>query len=160
MKKLEIVAKISVCNYDELNESEKNLIDSAKKTTQNSYAPYSQFQVGSAVLLGNGEIVTGSNQENAAYPSGLCAERTAIFYANSKYPDQRVMAIAVAASSKGEFTKSAISPCGSCRQVLYETELRYKQPIRLLLYGSKEIVIVNNVRDLLPLSFSDSSLRL
>ncbi len=118
MKQINLTTKITVYSYEECTEIEKKLIDAAKHATSNAYAPYSHFSVGASLLLENGKIITGSNQENAAYPSGLCAERTAVFYANAQYPDQKIEAMAVAAFYNGEFTNDIISPCGSCRQVL------------------------------------------
>ena len=116
MKQINLTTKISVYTYDECSEIEKSLIDAAKEATSNAYVPYSHFHVGAALLLENGEIITGNNQENAAYPSGLCAERTAVFYANAQYPDQKIEAMAVAAFYNGQFTTDLVSPCGSCRQ--------------------------------------------
>ena len=138
MKQINLTTKITVYSYDECTEVEKNLIDAAKEATSNAYAPYSNFHVGAALLLENGKIVTGNNQENAAYPSGLCAERTAVFYANAQYPDQKIEAIAVAAYYNGQFTDDLISPCGSCRQVLLEVESRYNSPVKILLYKNGE----------------------
>ena len=155
MKKLNITAKIQICNYSELNPEEKNLIDCAKDACSRAYAPYSQFQVGAAALLANGEIVTGNNQENVAFPSGLCAERTALFYAHSQYPEQAVKSLAVAAYTQGDFIEKPISPCGACRQVILETEMRSKSPVRIFLYGKKEIYIVEGIGDLLPLAFNE-----
>lgn len=153
MKKLEIVTKIIIFSYTELSEKEKKLIDMAKHAAKDAYAPYSQFKVGSAVLLENGEIITGNNQENIAYPSGMCAERVALYHANATFPDVKVEAIAVAAYFEGDYTEK-ISPCGSCRQVLQEVENRYKSPVRVLLYGKNEVYIIESARDLIPLSFS------
>ena len=154
MKNFEILTKITICVYDELNKTEKVLVDAAKEVLKGAYSPYSQFQVGAAILLKNNEIVCGSNQENVAYPSGLCAERTALFYANSKYPDQAIDTIAIAAFTKGAYTEQPITPCGACRQVILEAQNRYKHPIRIILYGEKEIYIIEKITDLLPLSFS------
>jgi len=153
MKYFNIATKIQICNYEELFLEEKYLIDFAKEASSRAYAPYSQFQVGAAVLLANGEIVTGSNQENVAFPSGLCAERTALFYANSQYPEQAVKSLAIAAYTQGDFIDKPISPCGACRQVILETEMRYHSPIRILLYGKSEIYIIEGINDLLPLAF-------
>jgi cytidine deaminase len=153
MKELKISAKIRVCDYNELNPDEKNLIDAAKEAVMRAYAPYSRFQVGAAALLANNEIVTGNNQENVAYPSGLCAERTALFYANSRFPDAAVDALAVAAYTNGDFTEEPVSPCGSCRQVILEAQNRYNHPVRIMLYGKKGIYIIEKITDLLPLSF-------
>jgi len=153
MKKFKITTKIQIICYSELLSEEKCLIDMAKNSCSRAYAPYSQFQVGAAVLLANGEIITGNNQENAAFPSGLCAERTAMFYANSQYPEQAVKSIAIAAYTQGDFVERPVSPCGACRQVILETELRFRSPIRIYLYGKKEIYIIEGIKDLLPLAF-------
>lgn len=158
MKELNIPAKITVCSYDELSNIEKNLIDLAKKASNKSYAPYSKFQVGAAVLLENGEIITGNNQENAAYPSGLCAERVTLFFANANFPDVPVKIIALAAQAGGDFTESQVAPCGACRQVILETENRFDTPIRLLMYGKEGVYIVNSIKDILPLHFDKSSM--
>jgi cytidine deaminase len=154
MEELKIIAKIRVCDYNELTSVEKNLIDAAKTAVKQAYAPYSQFQVGAAVLLANDAIITGSNQENIAYPSGLCAERTALFYANSQFPDEMVEALAVAACTKGDYVEEPVTPCGSCRQVMLEVQNRYHHPVKVLLYGKKAVYIIEKVTDLLPLSFS------
>ena len=126
--------------------------------TKRSYAPYSKFSVGAAARLNNDVIVTGTNQENAAYPSGLCAERTTLFYANSQYPDQAVATLAVAARTERDFLDAPIPPCGACRQVILETEKRFNQPMRILLYGKEEVYEVKSIRDLLPLSFDGSEM--
>ena len=159
MKKLTITAIINCLTYDELKESDKQLINAAKESTNDSYVPYSQFAVGAAARLVNGIVVRGSNQENAAYPSGICAERTTLFYANSTYPDQAVDTLAVAAYAKGKFIDIPISPCGACRQVILEVEKRYDHPVRILLYGSNEIYEIRSIRDLLPLSFDEDFLK-
>ena len=158
MKKIKLEIEIGTCTYTELSEEDRELIDQAKMATTRSYAPYSRFKVGAAALLENGIIVTGTNQENAAYPSGLCAERTTLFYANSQYPDQAVKALAIAARTENGFLESPIPPCGACRQVLMETEQRFNQPMKILLYGEKEIFIINGTKDLLPLSFGSEFL--
>ncbi|MCD8318460.1 MAG: cytidine deaminase, partial [Paraprevotella sp.] len=125
---------------------------------QSRYAPYSRFNVGAAARLDNGVIVTGSNQENAAFPSGLCAERTALFYANARYPEQSVKELAVAAFSNGTFLKVPIPPCGACRQVILGIEERYKQPIRILLFGEEGTYVVDSVKALLPLQFTGETM--
>lgn len=158
MKDFNVTTKIMVCSFDELSDDEKNLILAAKRATQNSYSPYSNFKVGAAVLLSNGEILSGSNQENAAYPSGLCAERTTIFYANSLHPDSPITTLAIAAHTRGGFTPTPAAPCGACRQVILESETRYKQPIRILLYGDNEIYMAESIRALLPLCFTSDDL--
>ena len=160
MKDLTITAIIKVYQYDELNEADRALVTTAKEATARSYVPYSHFSVGAAALLGNGTVVTGTNQENAAYPSGLCAERTTLFYANSQHPDQAVTTLAIAARNEhDEFLESPIPPCGACRQVMLETEKRFKQPMRVLLYGKKGIYELKNVGELLPLSFDASAMK-
>ena len=145
MKDLTITSVIKVYEYDELNDTDRALLDDAIEATRRSYAPYSHFSVGAAALLANGVVVTGTNQENAAYPSGLCAERTTLFYANSQYPDQAVVTLAIAARTEKDFIDTPIPPCGACRQVILETEKRYKQPIRILLYGKKCIYEVQSI---------------
>ena len=154
MKDLTIKTVIKVYQFDELSAEDQVLVTKAKEACKTSYAPYSKFAVGAAALLNNGTIVTGSNQENAAYPSGTCAERTTVFYANSQYPDQPIQTLAVAAYNKGSYLDQPIPPCGACRQVLLETEKRYNQHMRILLYGRKEIYeFRGGIKDLLPLSF-------
>jgi cytidine deaminase len=159
MKTLTHTCHYKLCAYEELSERDRQLINLAKQTTQQSYAPYSQFHVGVATLLDDGTIVTGANQENVAYPSGLCAERTALFYAGSTHPDKAVVALAIAAYTKGEFTSTPIAPCGACRQVMLEVEQRHRCPIRILLYGTEGIYLIEGgVSELLPLTFNASFL--
>ena len=143
-----------------LNESERALLKHAQDAIKGSYAPYSEFHVGAAVLLENGEIIKGSNQENAAYPSGLCAERVAIFHAKSKYPELKVKAIAITASSENFITKSPITPCGACRQVIAETESRQHEKVRIVMKGQEGIIqVVNGIENLLPLMFKEDQLK-
>ena len=158
MKHINLTTKITVYSYEECSETEKSLIDAAKQATSNAYAPYSNFQVGAALLLDNGKIITGNNQENAAYPSGLCAERTAVFYANAQYPNQKVVALAVAAFHNDKFTDDLVSPCGSCRQVLLEVESRYNSPVKILLYKKDEVFVAESMSSLMPLSFTKKAL--
>jgi len=159
MKKIQFVIDIeSYTNENELISDDLKLINEAKKACDNAYAPYSNFKVGAAVLLEDGTVVTGTNQENAAYPSGLCAERTALFYANSKYPDKAVKGIAIVAKSNGEYTNTPVGPCGACRQVILETENRYKTDIKIIMSGKSETQIVKSAKSLLPVSFSDKDL--
>ena len=154
MKSFTLTTEIKVYAMSELSETDTQLVKEAQKATSRSYAPYSHFHVGAAALLEDGNIVTGTNQENVAYPSGLCAERTTLFYANSQYPDQAVMALAIAARTEnGELNKTPITPCGACRQVMVETEKRYGKPMRVLLCGSEEVYIAESAQSLLPLSF-------
>jgi cytidine deaminase len=132
---------------------DKQLVDLALRAADRAYAPYSTFKVGAAVLLEGGIIVSGSNQENAAYPSGLCAERVAIFTASSDYPDRVIEKIAVVSKDKnGEIR--AVTPCGGCRQVLYEFEIKQGLPIRVLIFGEDEDLIeFNDIHSLLPFGF-------
>lgn len=150
-RKIEILVRIF--SYNELPTQYQLLITEAKKQCKQAYAPYSKFQVGAAVLLENQTIIGGNNQENAAYPSGLCAERVAIFAANAQYPQEAVKAIAIAADKDNAFTINPITPCGSCRQVILETENRFNQDIEFLLYGEKEILLIKGTTNLLPLAF-------
>jgi cytidine deaminase len=157
----ELTLQIKYAEYTELalvTQQDKVLIDKAREAASNGYAPYSGFQVGAAVLLENGIIITGNNQENAAYPSGLCAERTALFYAASQYPAIPIRAIAITAlqTQPGDFAK----PCGACRQVIAEYEDRAKSPIRIILDGPSKIVILDSIDTLLPFRFKKEDLRL
>ena len=158
MKDLTLQIDIKIYDYNELSDADRQLMDAAREATQLSYAPYSHFSVGAAARLANGTVVTGTNQENAAYPSGLCAERTTLFYANSQYPDQAVETLAIAARNERDFLDDPIPPCGACRQVMLETEKRFKQPMRILLFGKKGIYEMKSVGALLPLSFDASSM--
>lgn len=144
---------------DELADDDRLLVERAKKATFTSYSPYSHFSVGAAVLMDNGKILSGSNQENASFTTGICAERTTVFYATAKYPGVGISAIAIAArKSDGEFTAEPISPCGACRQVLAEIEHRSGKPYRVILYGKKEIYIMDSFANLLPLQFNEASM--
>jgi cytidine deaminase len=144
---------------ENLSEKEQQVIAAARRAAANAYAPYSGFRVGAVLLLDNGELVRGNNQENAAYPNGLCAERVALFSANSNFPDAAVVMLAVAAMKDGEFLQEPVYPCGSCRQSLLESENRFGKPIRIIMYGQNRIHIARSVRDLLPLSFDASFLK-
>ena len=156
MEQLELKTCITVCQLEELSSAEQHLVSLAIDATQRSYAPYSHFHVGAAVLLENGVEIMGCNQENVAYPSGLCAERTALFTAGAQYPDVPVSTLAIAArDTDGELTSEPCSPCGSCRQVIIESETRAKHPIRILLYGRRCIYTIDGIRQLMPLMFSD-----
>lgn len=156
MAKMEVVTSIGVYNYDDLESVDRILIEEARKATIRAYAPYSKFNVGAAILLDNGEIITGSNQENVAYPSGICAERTACFYAHAQFPNAKFKAIAIAArDTSGEEVAKPISPCGSCRQALLEYEMLAKNDIKVILAGSNNIYILKSIKSLLPLAFSE-----
>ena len=150
MKTIHISTPIHIYTFDELSVEDQQLMDAALEATQRSYAPYSNFHVGAAVLLENGVIVTGTNQENMAYPSGLCAERTTLFYANSQYPEVAVKTLAIATCN----SENILSPCGACRQVMAETEKRYGKPMRILLCGKENVYVVESAAALLPLTFN------
>ena len=159
MKSLTNELHYYMAKFEELTPADVALVEAAKAATYTSYSPYSHFRVGAAVLLENGEIIQGSNQENAAYSPTTCAERCAMFYANAHYPDIVPTAIAIAArGTDGAFTPQPISPCGVCRQVLVETQQRYKRPLRVLLYGSTDGYIFDSISDLLPFQFDEGSL--
>lgn len=162
MKQLEIKTLIRECTFDELSENDKELVNHAKEATRRAYAPFSNYHVGASILLGNGKIVEGSNQENAAFPSGLCAERTAVFYAASSNPGEPIIKIAVAAWTKPAegkswedgFQKNPVSPCGGCRQALIEYEHLYGN-IEVILYGKDKTYIFPSVGSLLPMAFTE-----
>ena len=156
MEQLELKSVIKVCQPEELTAEEQHLLSLAIEATSRSYAPYSRFHVGAAVRLDNGEEIIGSNQENAAYPSGLCAERTALFAAGTLYPDVPVSLLAIAArGTDGELLSEPCSPCGSCRQVIIESEKRAGRPIRILLYGRRCVYVIDGIGQLMPLMFSE-----
>ena len=159
MQELTLNSQVIVKQEDELTPQELALLDEARRATYRSYAPYSHFSVGAAVELADGTLVAGSNQENAAYPSGLCAERTAVFYAGSQHPDQPIRRLCIAArDTDGQFLRRPISPCGACRQVLLEAEQRAGNNIEVMLYGTEGIYFIRSIKDLLPLSFDDTFL--
>lgn len=143
---------------DDFTKSEQILIEKAKEAAKKAYAPYSKFNVGACVLLENGAMIPANNQENAAYPSGMCAERNAIFYANGIYPDVAVTTLAITAMNDNGTVPTPVPPCGSCRQVLLETEMRFKKPIKIILVGKNKIQVVHNVSQLLPLNFVKDNL--
>ena len=158
MKEMILQTRVTTCQMDELAPELRDLVEKAKTMTQNAYCPYSHFHVGAAALLADGQIVAGSNQENAAYPSGLCAERTTLFAANANNPNTPVEALAIACYTHGHFTKDAASPCGACRQVMLETEHRFGKPMKVILYGEDMCYVFNSAADLLPLNFVAESL--
>ena len=156
MKELEIKAAIIEAQMDELTEEERSLVNLAIEGTNRSYSPYSHFHVGAAILLENGKTFIGCNQENAAFPAGICAERSAIFAAGAQYPDQPIVMLAIAArNDEGEFMDEPVSPCGTCRQVIIETETRFQHPVRILLYGKRCVYVMDGIRQLMPLSFTE-----
>ncbi len=161
MKKVEL--KIIFEEYDsvdELKEKDRQLLETATEAYEKAYAPYSQYNVGAALLLNNGEMISGNNQENVAYPSGLCAERVALFYAFSKYPDAVIDTIAVAAKADNFIITEPVAPCGSCRQVMSEYETKQKSPMRIILKAEQgKILIFDKVEDILPLIFHAEELK-
>ncbi|WP_178984350.1 cytidine deaminase [Winogradskyella helgolandensis] len=160
MKEVKIETTLQV--YDDINELPKaiqNLMNTAIEARENAYAPYSKFNVGAAILLDNSIVVIGSNQENACYPSGLCAERTAIYYAGAKYPKAKILKMAITASSQNQVTDKPIPPCGACRQSIAEYEIKQDQPIEIYFMGAQgKVVKSNSLANLLPLLFESSVL--
>lgn len=155
MKEIKIETLITSESYEELSETERQLVDSARRAVKGSYAPYSHFHVGAAILLDNGVTVTGANQENAAYPSGTCAERSACYYAGANYPDAKFEMIAITALDHNmEVPSQPTAPCGACRQALLEYETLAGHNVPLLLVGADEIYRLPSVKSLLPLAFT------
>lgn len=154
-----------ICPYqiydlmEELPSQDAELMRMAHEATKNSYAPYSKFHVGAAVRLANGEVVTGNNIENAAYPSGLCAERVAMFSAMAKYPGVAIEALAVTAHSSTKLIEEPVAPCGACRQVMVEVEQLSKQPLRVMCQGETgPIMVFDGIESLMPFIFLDKFL--
>jgi len=160
MKKVEITTQITVFeSIEELSDSVRDLMNKAIEVKENAYAPYSNFRVGAALLLENGTIVTGNNQENAAYPSGICAERVAIWKASSEFPNHKILKLAISASSSTQLTKEPVAPCGACRQTLSEYELKQKDKIEVYFMGEVgKVIKTNSLLDLLPIAFDKSFL--
>lgn len=157
-RKFEIIVR----EYDsdsELGDDERNLIIAAKRASADAYAPYSGFMVGVSVMLGNGMVINGNNRENAAFPSGSCAERTALNYAGANFPGEKITKMAICASYGDTFTDEPVSPCGSCRQLISEEEDRTGGAIRLILYGKKKVRIIDGIANLLPFQFNKSILK-
>ena len=146
-------------SIDDLDSLDKELVEKAIVAGSNAYSPYSNFHVGAAAKLGNGNIICGNNQENAAYPSGLCAERTALFYANANFPDQKIESLVILGEKNGEALKDIVTPCGACRQVIWESQNRQKSPIRIILASKEKVMIFEDINQLLPFSFDDSLLK-
>lgn len=160
MKKRNIAFDVLVFeNLNELNEQDFNLMQKAISTRKNAYAPYSGFKVGAAVLLENGDVVIGNNQENASYPAGLCAERVAVFSSGSKFPGVNIKSIAISAKSINHLVDKPAAPCGSCRQAIAEYEFKQKSAIEIILMGETgEIIKCSSLADILPLGFNSSYL--
>lgn len=156
MKNIDIVTPILSAEYTELSDERRQLVDAARAATARSYAPYSKFCVGAAIRLDNGVIIEGSNQENAAFPSGTCAERTAAFYAHSRHPEAKFQAIAIAAcGTDGREVANPIPPCGACRQSLLEFETLAGRGVEVILVGRNAIYIIPSIGSLLPISFTE-----
>lgn len=156
MKEFNVSAKVVEYANGELPQELQSLVDKAKSATYRSYAPYSHFNVGAAILLDSGEVITGSNQENAAFPSGTCAERTAAYYAHAAHPHSKFQAIAIAArDAEGKFTKQPLPPCGACRQALLEYEKLAEAPVKVVLVGAESCYLIDSVKSLLPFAFTD-----
>ena len=147
-------------SFEELSSKNKTVMTQAIEARKNAYAPYSNFHVGAAVLLENGEIIIGNNQENASYPSGLCAERVAVFQAGARFPGEVIKLIAISANSKDYLVDKPAAPCGNCRQSISEYEIKQGSPIELLLMGETgEVLKCASIADILPLAFNSSYLR-
>ena len=160
MKEEEIILRFNRAKLNELSKIDQELIEKAKDAFSTAYAPYSGFLVGASVLLENAKIISGNNQENVAYPAGLCAERVALFYAGSKYPEVGIKTIAISAKSKTFEIKDVVSPCGSCRQVMAEYQQKQDKDIRILLHSpNDDVLIADSVEDLLPFMFNSEKLR-
>ena len=148
-----------IINYEEFTSAsqmtpqDQEMVAAAIDAQKGSYSPYSKFQVGAALKLENGLVLKGANQENVAYPSGLCAERTAMFAAGANHPDTPMVRMAIAASDRGVLCESPASPCGACRQVMAQYQRKFDQPIQIILVGSKRIRKFHKVDDLLPFIF-------
>jgi cytidine deaminase len=146
-------------SFDELNDSDRELILAARDSAEKAYAPYSRFRVGAAIKLESGMIVRGANVENAAFPSGICAERSALANSISNYPEDKPVVIAIASMTSEGITDNIPSPCGNCRQVIAEEESRIGDKIRIILSGKNKTVIIESVSDLLPLQFNKENLK-
>ena len=157
MKENKIEFTYQVFKTEDLSAGDARLRSLAIEAAQKAYAPYSKFSVGAAVLLDNGDYAKGSNQENAAYPSGLCAERVALFSVGANSPDVPVKALAIVAIKDGEI-QPVVSPCGGCRQVMLEMEQRHNSNMRVLMIGCNDVIIVSSAKDLLPFCFGNDNL--
>ena len=160
MKEIKIETKLAVFEtIEELPTEIQSLMEQAVGVRKNAYAPYSKFRVGAAILLDNGKVVLGSNQENAAYPSGLCAERVAIFQAGAIYPDAKIMKLALTAASDVNVTSTPIPPCGACRQSIAEYELKQDFPIEIYFMGETGMIYKSDsLKNLLPFTFDKNFL--
>lgn len=161
MKKAELrIVYEEYQTIDELSDQDRDLVEKATEAHNRAYAPYSQYHVGAALLMEDGKIVTGNNQENVAYPSGICAERVALFYASSQYPNEVIKTIAIAAKAENFIISEAVAPCGSCRQVMSEYESKQQSPIRIILKAEQgKILAFDKVEDILPFMFHAEGLK-
>lgn len=160
MKEIQIETKLSVYeSFDELSHSEKDYMNQAIEIRKKAYAPYSKFLVGATIVLDNGVVLQGSNQENAAYPSGLCAERVTIFYAGANYPNNKIVKLFISATPSDRDSENPIPPCGSCRQAIAEYEIKQDLPIEIYFMGAKGAVYKSDsLKNLLPFMFDKSNL--
>lgn len=160
MKKREVsISFLEYQNRDEMPVTEKNLVEEAVAAASGAYAPYSHFMVGAALLLDDGTVIRGANVENAAFPSGSCAEKTALSYMVANYGRRKVVAIAITALADGKVTDEPVPPCGNCRQMLIEEEQRSSSPIKVILAGRSTVYVLESSQALMPLSFTGSNLR-
>jgi cytidine deaminase len=161
MHRILITAEVEeYSHYSELPEDEKNLVEKAREAASKAYAPYSRFHVGAAVLLDDGTLISGNNQENVAYPSGICAERNALFWSGANYPGKAVSKLAIYAFSEEFTVEDPVYPCGSCRQVMSEYEQLGKQPMRILMTASTgKVHAVNGLINILPVAFNADNLK-
>jgi len=159
MKKNIIIEYLEIIDSENCSSVEKNLISKALNVANSAYAPYSNFHVGAALVLENNQIIVGNNQENASFPCGICAERVALFTANSNYPDLKIKKIAITAFSNNFELNHPVGPCGLCRQVLLECEEKQNSDIAILLFNSKKIIKLANAKDLLPFYFKENKLK-
>lgn len=161
MKKLKLTTEYTLFDdRSELDPQVRDLMNIAINSRKKAYAPYSKFSVGTAILLDNNEIIIGNNQENAAYPSGMCAERVAIYYAGANYPDNTILKMAISASSIFKEIDKPVAPCGACRQAISEYEIKQNKAIEIYFMGeSGKIIMVNSLKELLPLGFDKSFLK-
>lgn len=159
MKKEILLKYNEITDFNELSELEKKLIKKAVESSKSAYAPYSKFNVGAALVLGNNQIIIGNNQENASFPAGICAERVALFSSNTNYPNEIIKQIAITATSKKFEISEPVGPCGICRQVLLEYEEKQGSDIKILLFDTKKIIKLAKAKDLLPFYFKEDRLK-
>lgn len=159
MEVFDINIEVTALSYAELGNGRMKLVETAKEACADSYSPYSNFSVGAALEFGNGVVLKANNQENAAYPSGMCAERSLLYYAKANNPHERIKRMAIAAKNGGDFAEQPVSPCGACRQAILETANRQSQPIELLLAGKEKVYIIKDAKSLLPLQFDAENMK-